>query len=84
VTGWTDSFIGLLDGGLCLVHIDLDSELLFNGHQQLDNVERIGAEIVDQMSLRPHRRLLNPESLGHDLTDLGFDTFPKDVVASHS
>src|SRR2546427_1646124 len=46
---------------------DLDAELLLEGHDQLDGVEAVGAEVVDERSLRRHEVLLDPELVDDDL-----------------
>src|SRR5882672_899709 len=46
---------------------DLDAELLLEGHDQLDGVEAVGAEVVDERGLRRHEVLLDPELVDDDL-----------------
>src|SRR5436305_4950449 len=55
--------LGLLVG-------DLDLELLFHRHHQLDDVQRVGAEILDEGGFRLDLVLADPELLRDDALDL--------------
>jgi hypothetical protein len=48
---------------------DLDRELFFEGHHQLDLVEGIGAEVVDEAGLVGHLLGIDIEVLHNDLAD---------------
>src|SRR6185312_3256768 len=52
---------------------DLDLEGTLEFHNQLDQVERIGAEILNEGGSWGNFTLLDAELLDHDLTDLFFD-----------
>src|SRR5262245_61291613 len=58
----------LLDGGQLLGVLvrDLEGELLLERHDELDDVERIRAEVVDEMRLGLDLRLVDPELLHDD------------------
>src|SRR5262245_57395775 len=45
---------------------DLDADLLFERHHELDGVERIGAEIVHERGIRCHFFLVDTELLHDD------------------
>jgi hypothetical protein len=49
---------------------DLDPELLFERHDQLDGVERVGAQVVHERRVRRHLFLVDPELLHDDALDL--------------
>ena len=52
---------------------DLDLELLFHGHHQLDDVEGVGAEVLDERGLRLDLVLADAELLRDDALDLRLD-----------
>src|SRR3954470_16005335 len=52
---------------------DLDLELLFHRHHQLDDVERIGAQVLDEGGLRLDLVLADPELLRDDALALRLD-----------
>src|SRR4051812_34824483 len=66
---------------LGIVVRDLDAEFLFEGHDQLDGVERVGAQIVHERGIRRHFLFVDSELL-HDnalhLVCYGH-SFPPDV-----
>src|SRR5216684_3476664 len=45
---------------------NLDAELLFERHHELDGVERVGAQIVDKRRVRRHLFFVDPELLHDD------------------
>src|SRR5262245_52792302 len=49
---------------------DLDAELLFERHHELDGVERIGAQIVHKRGIRRHFLLIDSELLNDDALDV--------------
>src|SRR3954454_8970057 len=59
----------VLDGADLLGRVvgNLDSELLLEGHDQLDDVEAVGAEIVDEAGFLGDLAFLDPEMLDDDL-----------------
>src|SRR4029453_8915473 len=59
---------------LCVLVRDLDVELFFHRHHELDDVERVGAEIVDEGSLRDDFFLRHTELLDDDLGDAVFES----------
>src|SRR5512145_2153175 len=65
----------LLDGRQLLGVLvrDLERELLLERHDQLDDVERVRAEVVHEMSLGLDLRLVDPELLHDDVLDLFLD-----------
>ena len=48
---------------------DLDVELFFKGHHQLDVVEAVGAEVVDEAGLLGHLLRIGVQVLDDDLAD---------------
>src|SRR5215472_15545266 len=66
---------GLVDGGdlLGVLVGNLDLELLFEGHHQLDGVERVGSQIVDERSVVRDLFLFDAQLFGHDGFDLLLD-----------
>src|SRR5690349_8676748 len=66
----------LLNGGdLLSVFIrNFGFEFLFQRHDELDRVERVGAEIVDEGSVTGDFFLFHPQLLGDDGFNLLFDT----------
>ena len=66
----------LLHGGdlLGVLVRDLRFEFLFQGHDQLDRVERVRAEVVDEGSVVGDFFLLYPQLFGDDGFNLLFDT----------
>src|SRR5204863_7834016 len=52
---------------------DLDLELLFHRHHQLDDVEGIRAQVLDEGALRLDLVLAHAELLGDDALDLRLD-----------
>jgi len=71
----TDIVDGVLDRGDLLGFLvrDLGLELLFQGHHELNSVQRIGAKIVDERSVVLDFLGLEAELLGNDASDLIFD-----------
>ena len=59
---------GLADGRdlLCVLVRDLDPELVLELHDQLDEVERVGVEILLERRFLCDVRLFDPELLGQD------------------
>src|SRR5215467_105695 len=55
---------------------DLDVELLFEGHDQLDRVQRVGSQVFDELGRRGDVVLLDPELLDDDLLDPLLDRLP--------
>src|SRR5262245_56951224 len=49
---------------------NLDSELLFEGHYELDGIERVSAKIVDERRIRRHLFFIDSQLLHDDLLDL--------------
>src|SRR4029434_3594809 len=49
---------------------NLDAEFLFEGHDELDRVERVGPEVVDKRRVRRHLVLIDTQLLDNDLLDL--------------
>src|SRR5688572_18469369 len=49
---------------------DFDSELLFERHHQLDDIQRVGAEVFREARVLPNFALLNAELLDDDALDL--------------
>src|SRR6185503_8893383 len=49
---------------------DLDAELLFEGHDEFDRVERVRAEVVDERGIRRHFVFIDSELLNNDFLDL--------------
>src|SRR5690606_39071550 len=49
---------------------NLDTEFLFERHDELDRVERIRTEIIDKRRVRRHFFFVDPELLDDDLLDL--------------
>src|SRR5579864_1634867 len=45
---------------------DFDPEFLFEGHDELDGVERVGAQVVDKRRIRRHLFFVDPELLHDD------------------
>ena len=62
----------LVDGGdlLGVLVRDLDLEFLFESHDQLDRVERVGSQIVDERGIVRDLLLLDAQLLGNDGLDL--------------
>ena len=52
---------------------DLDLELLFHRHHQLDDVEAVRAEVLDEGGLGLDLVLAHAELVGDDGLDLGLD-----------
>src|ERR1700685_1620556 len=52
---------------------DFDVELLFERHHQLDDIERVGAEILDERGLRSYFVRGHAQLLAYLLANLGFD-----------
>src|SRR5690606_39500533 len=65
----------LLDGGDLLGFFvrDLALELFFQGHHQLDGVERVGAQVVDERCAVGHFLFLDAELFDDDFLDALFD-----------
>src|SRR5208283_3044789 len=65
----------ILDGAdlLGILVGDFDVELLFQRHHQLDNIERIGAEILDERGLRSYFVGGHTQLLAYFRANLGFD-----------
>src|SRR5512139_3336809 len=63
--------LGLFVGNLAL-------ELVFEGHHQLDGVERIRAQVLDECGLVLDVRFVHAQLLGDDLLDALFDVFHYD------
>src|SRR5215469_15033262 len=63
---------GLMDGGdlLGVLVGDLDLEFLFQGHHQLDRVERIGPEVVHERRIVRDLFLFDAQLFGNDGFDL--------------
>src|SRR6185503_16338810 len=61
----------VLDGAdlLRLLVRDLHVVFLLEGHHELDDVERVGAQVFDERRLRSHLILAHPELLTDDLLD---------------
>src|SRR5271170_5026240 len=59
-------FLGVLIG-------DLDVELLFQRHHQLDDIERVGAEVLDERGLRSYFIGGHAQLLADFLANLRFD-----------
>jgi len=55
---------------LCLLVRDLHLELLFHRHDELDDVERIGAQVFDETRAPLDLLLGNPELFRNDVLDL--------------
>src|ERR1700733_7035231 len=49
---------------------NLDPELLFERHDELDRVQRVGAQIVNERGIRGHLFLVDAQLLDNDLLDL--------------
>src|SRR5687768_3681466 len=49
---------------------NLDAEFLFEGHDELDRVERVRAEVVHERRIRRHFVLIDTQLLNNDLLDL--------------
>src|SRR6188472_346939 len=49
---------------------DLDAEFLFEGHYELDGVERVGAEVIDERRIRRHFFFIDAQLLDDDFLDL--------------
>src|SRR5438105_277246 len=66
-----DVIDGLLHGGdlLCLLVGNLGLELLFQRHDELHRIKRIGAQIIDERGIVLDLRLVHAELLGDDLLD---------------
>src|SRR5207249_6174750 len=73
--GVLDVVDGLADGLdlLGLVVGDLDVELLLQLHDQLDDVERVGADVLDEAGVAGDRLLVHREVLADDLDDALLD-----------
>ena len=69
-----DEVSGLLDGGdlLSTLLVELEVELLLEGHHDLDGIEGVGAK-VDKLGLGRDGVELGSELLGDDLTNIGKD-----------
>ena len=69
-----DEVSGLLDGGdlLGTFLIELEIELLLEGHHDLDGIEGVGSQ-VDKLGLGRDGIELGSELLGDDLTNIGKD-----------
>jgi hypothetical protein len=52
---------------------NVDPELLFHGHDELDQVERVGAEVVHERRLRLDLCKVHAQLLGDDLLHSFFD-----------
>src|SRR3989338_5721747 len=76
-----DVFNGLLNGQdlLGVLVRNLDPELLFEGHDQLDGVERVRAEVLDEIGFRRHVFFVESQLLGDNL----FDAFISTHTVSH-
>src|SRR5438067_923293 len=70
-----DEVDGVLDGLDVLGFLvrDLHLELLFHRHHQLDDVEGVGAEVLDEGGLRLDLVLTHPELFRDDALDLRLD-----------
>src|SRR6266849_415451 len=66
---------GVFDRGdcLCILVGNFDAERLFEGHHQLDRIERVGAQIIHKRSGGRHLALIHPQLLDDDLLDAFFD-----------
>src|SRR5215471_7963309 len=66
---------GLVDGGdlFGVLVRNLDLEFLFEGHHQLDGVERVGSQIVDERSVVRDLFLFDAQLFGNDGLDLLLD-----------
>src|SRR5690606_22762210 len=65
---------------------DLDPELLYEGHDPLDRVQRIRAEVSDERCLPRHLLGLHAELVDDDLANLRIDVVRHDALtvrASH-
>ena len=69
-----DEVSGLLDGGdlLSTFLVQLEVELLLEGHHDLDGVQGVGTQ-VDKLGLGRDGVELRSELLGNDLTNIGED-----------
>src|SRR3954465_3750788 len=54
---------------------DLDAELVLELHDQLDEIQRVGVQILLERRLHGHVALVDAELLHQDLLDLGEDLF---------
>ena len=52
---------------------DVDVELLFEFHHQLDRIQRVGAQIVDERGLAGDLVLADAQLLGNDIDDTFFN-----------
>ena len=60
------------DGGdvLRVVVGDLEVELLLDGHDELDDIQRVSTQIIDEARLRLHFVFFNVQSFANDFNDL--------------
>jgi hypothetical protein len=49
---------------------DLDLEFLFEGHHQLDRVERVGSQVIDERGIVRDLLLFDAQLFGNDGLDL--------------
>src|SRR6267378_3648881 len=61
---------------------DLDVEMLLESHDELNRVERIGAQILDELRVRGDLVLLHPELLDDDLLHLLLHRLRHELVTS--
>jgi hypothetical protein len=61
-----DDLLGVLVG-------DLDVEVLLQGHDELDGIEGVGAQVLDELRVRVDVFLVDPELLDDDLLHLLLD-----------
>src|SRR6185437_3006789 len=64
-----DVLVGVADGVDLLRRVvgDLDAEFFFEGHHQLDDVEAVGAQIVDEARVRRHLVFFDAQVLDDEL-----------------
>ena len=70
-TALVDVVDGLPDRLDLLRHVvgDVDVELLFEFHHQLDRIERVGAQIIDERGFAGDLVLADAKLLGNDIND---------------
>src|SRR2546427_2078534 len=70
-----DVLDGVADGHdlLGVLVRDLDVEVLLQGHDELDGIEGVGAQVFDELRGRSDVVLLHPELLDDDLLHLVLD-----------
>src|SRR4029450_1387977 len=61
---------------------DLDVEMLLQGHNELDRVEGVGAQVLDELRVRVDVLLFNPELLDDDLLHLVLDSLRHAPITS--